>query len=884
MPITAISPGTVTIYGRKVVFNERYPVTGDQVNLEIQYSPPTTTSLGWINFVEVNVRRHLIFEGTQMMFRDIYSFGRDNVGEFRMSNGSSLKTIWEVTDIANIHNIDYIKENDQAVFRLEIDSLRQFIAFDGTEYLAPDFIGAIENQNLHGTAPIDMVIVTPDIFKEQAERLANIHRTYDQLSVAVVDLDHIYNEFSSGVQDISAIRNFMRMLYNQADSASRPRYLQLFGDGSYDPKDRHPENTNLVPTFQSAESLLTGSSFVSDDCFGLLDEDEGLNANGALDIGIGRFPVRDTEQADAAVDKIEHYITNIPEVFGNWRNVVCFIADDEDQNLHFKQAEELAQAVLDNYPVYNIDKIYHDSYQQVTSPSGPRYPEVNARINERVNAGALIINYTGHGGETGWSAERVVEIKDINAWSNWDRLPLFITATCEFSRFDDPEGTSAGELVFLNQHGGGIGLFTTTRLAFATSNFSLNKRVYQHMFRKENGEHLRIGDIFRHSKFPVVNNNRNIVLLGDPAVKLAYPEYYIQTTSFNDVPVPAASDTVQALTKVSVEGEIIQSDSSLLESFNGILTPEVFDKAKIIRTIGNDPKSYPAEFLVQSDCIYKGKVTVQDGKFSFSFMIPKDIFFDYGNGKISYYACNDEIDAHGYYDQMIVGGLDQDAIMDNTGPQIDLFMNHEEFVTGDVINPDPMMYAYLSDESGINSLGNGIGHDITLLFNDGTNQYITLNEYFEPDLDSYQSGKILFPFSDLANGSYTLSLKAWDLQNNSSTSSLDFIISDNIKLAVGNLLNYPNPFYSSTKFVFDHNQYNGDLSVEIRIFDITGKLVNIIGPVDILSTGYQPEEIAWDGKDLNGNTISGGVYIYKMKIDNNKDPYSELSGKLIVIQ
>jgi hypothetical protein len=884
MPITGISPGAITVYGRRVVFNELFPVTSDQVNLEITYDPPTTTSMGWINFVEVNVNRHLIFEGTQMMFRDIHSFGRDNIGEYIVSNGSDIEAIWEITDPGNVKNIDYNTENDQAKFRLEIDSLRQFVAYDGTAFLKPEYIGAIENQDLHSLAPVDMVIITPDIFREQAERLANIHRTYDQLSVAVVDLDHIYNEFSSGIQDIAAIRNFMRMLYNQADSSSAPRYLQLFGNGSYDPKDRHHENTNFIPTFQSAQSLSPGSSFVSDDFFGLLDEDEGHDATGALDIGIGRFPVRDLEQAKAAVDKIEHYITHTPQVYGNWRNIVCFIADDEDQNMHFKQAEELAQYVRQNYPEYNIDKIYHDSYQQITTPGGKRYPEVNARINDRVNNGALIINYTGHGGETGWSEERVVEIADINAWSNWDRLPLFITATCEFSRFDDPEHTSAGELVFLNQHGGGIALFTTTRLAFATSNFNMNKRVYEYIFKKENGEYLRIGDIFRFSKVPVINSNRNIVLLGDPALRLTYPEYNIIATSFNGESVAAVSDTARALTKVTVEGEIVRSDSSLVENFNGILSPEVFDKEKRIMTIGNDPKSYPAEFFVQNDCIYRGKVTVKDGKFSFSFIIPKDIFFDYGNGKISFYANNDQSDACGYWDEMIIGGLDQEAIIDNTGPEIDLFMNREDFVAGDILNPDPLMYVYLSDESGINALGNGIGHDITLLFNDGSEQYITLNDYFEPDLDSYQSGKILFPFSDLANGSYTLRLKAWDLHNNSSTFTTNFLISDNIKLAVGNLLNYPNPFTLSTKFAFDHNQYGGDLKVEIKIFDINGRLVNIIGPVDVLSTGYQPESIEWDGKDLNGNRISAGVYIYKMRIDNNKDLYSELSGKLIVVR
>jgi hypothetical protein len=335
---------------------------------------------------------------------------------------------------------------------------------------------------------------------------------------------------------------------------------------------------------------------------------------------------------------------------------------------------------------------------------------------------------------------------------------------------------------------------------------------------------------------------------------------------------------------VTVEGEILDHEGKRIHDYHGMLEPEVYDKPSAIRTLGQDPKSFPADFSLQKDCLYRGNVSVDSGTFGFTFLIPKDIFYEYGFGKISYYSNNELVDASGYFDNLLVGGLDENVNDDHQGPEIALFLNDEQYIEGDVVHPNPLLIIYLEDENGINALGNGIGHDITLSMDGQDENKTILNDYFEYDINSYQRGEIQYPLYNLPEGVHTVSIKAWDLLNNSSTAITEFMVSDNIKLAVGNLLNYPNPVVEGTSFTFDHNQYDANLEVELQLFDIQGRLVNILGPYEILSTGYQPEPIYWDGHDNGGNLLSTGIYIYKLKISNNKEAYSELSGKLIIFR
>ncbi|MCF8297205.1 MAG: type IX secretion system sortase PorU [Saprospiraceae bacterium] len=878
--------------------------SNSNINISITFNNTSSSSSGWLNYLEINAIRQLKMHGNQMLFRDISSIGPGNISEFILTNASSETVIWDVTNFIEPKEIGSNLNGNVLNFRLGTDSLREFVAHNGNYYYSTTFVGKVANQNLHATAQKDMIIVCHASFIDQAKRLAEFHQDKDGLSVLVVEPAAIYNEFSSGIQDISAIRDFIKMFYERAGSDPKklPKYLLLFGDGSYDNRDRIANNTNYIPTFQSRNSLNPGASYVTDDFYGLLDDNEGYESNGNLDIGIGRFPVQTLTEATNMVDKVIRYTSNgtslgqssgcnnftsgIPNL-GDWRNVVCFVADDEDSNTHINDAEKLARYLDTTYQQYNIDKIYFDAYSQISTPGGQRYPDVKDAINKRVDKGALLVDYIGHGGEVGWSHEAVLEIADINSWTNKNNMPVFLTATCEFSRFDDPGRTSAGELVFLNSNGGAIAMFTTTRLAYSNTNYLINYYFFRNAFKKVNGEYLRMGDLICKAKVesgsPI--NNRNFILLGDPALQLAYPENTAFTTQINGATVSITSipDTLKALSKVTITGFVGDENGIKKQDFNGILYPTVFDKAATLTTRANDPASYPKNFQIQKNILYKGKASISNGDFSFSFIVPKDIAYKFDFGKISYYAANDETDASGYFKNVIIGGSSDNPIIDNTGPEIDIFMNDDSFVFGGVTDEKPLLLCYVADSNGVNTVGNGIGHDIVAILDANTEKSIVLNDYYEADLDSYSKGKIRYPFSDLDEGTHNLKVKVWDVMNNSSEAFTEFVVSESAELALKHVLNYPNPFTTKTSFYFEHNQPCNNLAVQIQIFTISGKLLKTIDEI-ALCNGYRSEPIIWDAKDDFGDRIGKGVYIYKLKVKTTDGKYSEKIEKLVILK
>ena len=505
------------IYARPITSTyETFYADDEIVDIRISFAKHGTIDVGWLNYIELNYTRHLAFSGGQLSFRDTRPVGEGNIARYHIQDPGLGISCWDVTDPASIKAPVVSPEPGNYTFKASADQLREFIAFNGTQFFTPDFIEKVENQDLHSFQPVDFIVVAYPMFLEQANRLAEYHMIYDGMDFHVITPQQIYNEFSSGAQDVSAIRDFVKMLYDRAEPGDEPRYLLLFGDASYDYKGYLPENNNLVPAFQSRESLKTAASFVTDDSFGILDNDEGSNASGTVDIGVGRFPVLTVEQAEEMVDKTINYMMPVRENFGPWRNSICFVGDDEDNNTHLGQAEGLAEITDTLGPTFNINKVYLDAYPQLNTPSGDRYPDANEAINKAVNNGSLIINYTGHGGEIAWAGERVLDVPTILSYKNITRLPAFVTATCEFSRYDDPGLVSAGELVFLNSEGAGIGLFTTTRLAFSQSNYALNKRFYYDAFiiDEATGEYPRMGDLIKASKTPSNQNIKNFVLLG----------------------------------------------------------------------------------------------------------------------------------------------------------------------------------------------------------------------------------------------------------------------------------------------------------------------------------------------------------------------------------
>jgi hypothetical protein len=857
-----------------------YLTASPEINITVEYIPASPSSNMWLDYIYINAISELKFTSGQRSFRYLHSVGDGAVSSFIISNTTEDVVVWDVTDYITPKNMEVSFSGDYTNFITPTNHLREFIVFDGSLYHQASFAGKVQNQNLHGTEPVDYVLVAHPVFMEEAKRLKQLHETRHHFDVLLTTPEEIYNEFSSGKQDPTAIRDMMKMFYDRSEG-TKPRFLLLFGNGSFDPKDRVEHNTNFVVTFQTEESLMTASSYVVDDYFGMLDNDEGNDAIGYLDVGIGRFPVNTPEEGKIVVDKILSYLEPGEPQFGKWRTEICLIADDEDGNLHLAQADSLASRFGFIPHGYNLNKIYLDAFPQTSTPSGDRYPEVNKKIKEQVDRGALIVNYIGHGGTGGWAHERILQQNDMTGWNNSPKLPVFITATCEFSRFDDPEIRSGGELVFLNPHGGGIALFSTTRLAYAQANFRLNERVYLHAFPQNSG-HPFLGEIIRESKPPGQWSTRNFVLLGDPGIRMAYPEYSVITKTINENPISAMkTDTLRALQKVDISGEITNSDGMIVDGFNGLICPVLYDKPTVYKTFGNDPGSFPVEYTNQDKILWHGISTVENGKFSFSLVIPRDIGPQFGKGKFSYYAYSETNDAVGFFNQFSIGGVDQNAVLDNTGPDIKLFINDLNFISGDITHENPLLLAFLSDESGINLSDGAIGRNITCILNNDYSNKMILDDYFIPDLDSYQSGSIIFPFSNLPDGYHTLKLKAWDAYGNPSEKSIDFVIDRLGILRLTQLINYPNPFSATTTFAFRHTRPGEMLDIEIDIFDLTGQLI-VSHSSRILSTNTYTPFLDWNIKNSRDLTIESGIYIYQVTVTDEAGHKARQHQKLIV--
>lgn len=858
---------------------------------------------GWLDYIAVNVRRQLIMSGNQMLFRDVQSWGDGNVAEYNLASATSVEHLWDVTDI---HNVNIVEADDQGgakVFRFPSDELKTFLAHTGSGYLNPISGEKIDNQNLHGLDFADFVIISHPNFLSAANELAD-YRRGQGMTVHVVTPQQIYNEFSSGTQDITAFKMFMKMFYDRANSPEdMPKNLLLFGNATYDYKNINGDGGMFVPSYQSANSLSQTVSYVSDDYFGFLDDEEGEGLWDLVDIGIGRLPIKTPEEARNMVSKVKSYesmVTDMPtgescdDGVGDsqnedWKNVISFVADDEESvsniHMHLEQSERIVDKVTDEHPVFNINKIYFDAFQQESTPGGQRYPDVNNAIDRRVDRGALIMNYTGHGGVNGWAHERVLTNSMINDWSNGKRMPLFVTATCEFARFDDPASVSAGELVVLNPNGGGIGLLTTTRLVYASPNEVLNTNFFDYALDfDDDGKPRCIGEITQLTKRATSGsiNSMNFTLLGDPTVRLNYPTYKVNTTEINGVSVTQTTDTLKALSHITVSGEIVDENNQVMTDFNGVIFPLVFDKMSEVETLGNNSNGGPTNYEVFNNQLFRGKASVTNGQFEFSFVVPKDISFAFGPGRLSYYAFSGSKEANGYNHDIIVGGSDENAAEDNEGPEIELYMNDESFVFGGLTDETPLLLAKLFDQSGINTTGAGIGHDLTATLNEKTDQRIILNDYYESDMDTYQSGQIRYQFSELEEGPYTLKLKAWDVHNNSSEELLEFVVARSEEMALSHVLNYPNPFTTRTQFMFEHNQICSDLRVQIQVYTVSGKLVKTLNE-HVRTNGYRADPIEWDGRDDFGDRLGRGVYVYKVAVLNPDGEKAEKYEKLVIL-
>jgi len=858
-------------------------------NLGINYNftPGVSGAEGWIDWFEIFCRRNLVLDNNgQLLFRDWNSVGAGHVVSFSIQNAASAE-VWDIGNPASAIKMNATANGSNLSFVNDAGSLHEYVVFSGN-FPAPVAIGRIDNQNLHHSGPGDLIIVTYPPFLPEAQRIALLHQQKDNLKTIIATTEQIFNEFSSGIPDPTAIRDFVKMYYDKAgtDSTKRTRYLMLLGDASFDYKNRLKNNTSYVPAYENSFSLDPLSTYTSDDFFGFLDDNEDINSGtvtNLLDIGIGRIPAQTIAQVRAYIDKLVAYTD--PKSLGPWRNQQTFVADDQDQNLHLNDAEAITSAAAITNPLFIQNKIYLDAYTQTSTPAGSRYPEVNKAINTQIENGTLILNYNGHGSYTRLAEEAVLEKEIADSWNNPNRLPLFITATCDFAPYDNPALNSLGEYILLREKTGAIALMTTTRLVFAFSNRIMNRNYLQAALQpRADGSYPRLGDAVKQAKnFTYqtqtdITNNRKFTLLGDPALILAYPKYRVITDSINGKAVSLVPDTLKALQKYTIKGRVTDAAGLVQSGFNGTLYATVFDKAQTLSTRVNDADSYLQSFKVQNSQLFRGKVTLANGVFELGLIVPKDINYQLGNGNISYYADNGLQDGNGNFSGFLIGGS-QGLSSDREGPVIKAYLDNLNFVNGMLVEPSPLLLLQISDSSGINIAGEGIGHDITAVIDGNPDQNFVLNSFFETELNTYRQGSIRFQLPVLAEGAHTMVIKAWDAANNSSETSIRFTVKKNTFTILG-LLNYPNPFEGSTRFRFEHNRPNANMQWTINIYTPFGKRVKTLAGT-INSNGTRSSEVDWNGSVDHQSALSTGLYIYQLELSTAGGEKAVKAGKLI---
>ncbi|MCF6350393.1 MAG: type IX secretion system sortase PorU [Flavobacteriaceae bacterium] len=896
------NPNPSTQVGKTNTGNANFTATNESLNIEVVYDSNNNPSTrAYLDYIEVNGVKNLIARDKQFSFRNYQAASQTGVVAYQIQNSSNIFQIWNVTDKINVSQVSNQSTGNDFSFKTSGGILNEYLILNENDYYEPEIIQnrLVENQNLHAIKDIDYLIITTDELRSEAQRLADYHKQNSGFTTLILNPEKIYNEFSSGAKDVTAIRDFIRHLYlNASTTEKRIKYVLLFGDTSFDFKNIEENNGPIdIVAFQSVNSLDLAESFVTDDFFGMMDDNEGFfsrNANlinDMKDVATGRMPVKNSIEAKSAIDRTLSYYQK--EAFGKWRSHISLVADDldnESYNFDLQENTELiADNIKDNKPVYNITKIYADAFVQEINAGGERYPTVKEAITNAIERGSLILNYFGHGGENGWASERILDVPQVQNWHNKETLPLFITVTCEFSRLDNPNRNTAGEFLFSNANGGSVNMLTTTRAVYINSGGRFNVGLINNLLEFDTNDNLTIAESLMKTK----NQNTDfrqrffIYFFGDPAMKLPIAKPSVRITEMNDTPIDQQLDTIKALSHVYFKGIITDNNNHLIPDFNGELFVTIYDKSTDRETLNNDNYTGSPNTMVfdsRESKIFNGRASVINGEWKFDFIAPRDIRIAYGNAKLSFYSDNQIIDKSGYNTSIIIGGINEDAPEDTIGPTIKLFMNDESFVDGGNTNESPLFLAVLEDESGINTSLTAVDHDIIAILDGDATNPIIMNDFYETELNDFRKGKVKFPFRNLEVGLHTITFKSWDTYNNSSEATLNFVVVSDNDLVLDNVLNYPNPFINYTEFWFNHNKPSETLEAQVQIFTVSGRLIKTLNQT-VLNNGTHSRSIVWNGLDDFGNKIGKGVYIYKLNVKVlSNGLQSEKFEKLVILQ
>lgn len=838
----------------------------------IAFSAGENAASGYLDFIELNCHAPLTFHGGQLTIRNDQTPA--TTVRYSVNGLTSGVRVWEVTRAGEERELALNAGgwNDSAV------AGRVYVLFDGSQYLTPTAVEPVDHQNLHGCPAAELVVVAHPSLLSEAQRIATLHEIFDDISTITVTDRQVYNEYSSGKQDPMALRTFLRDL-KARHPGEPPRWMLLMGSGTYD--NRHLLGGDNVPTVVTYETPYSfdedGVSYCSDDIMGYLSPNGRGANNETMEVSIGRLPAKSLAEARHMVNKIEGYLTRRDLLTngerGDWRNYVTLLADDADpgrptDSAFAHSSEVVASNINRNYPQLNIDKIYADSYHQSSGAIGSYYPDLNNALRQRINKGCLLLNYIGHGSSSYIGTERYIELSDVNSYSNVDRLPLFVTSTCTYGRFDLPDIVSGAE-AFLLAPAGAVAVISASRPISHIERF--NNDVIQFALNPNN----TIGDALRLAK------NRTVVaqsigLMGDPALRLSQPDHRIVVTHINARPVAdGVDDTATVLSRVTVSGEVQDSNGTLLTDFNGTLYPIVFDRPMRSSTLANDNPGTEVSFTQQKNILYRGNHPVVDGRFEYSFIVPQDVSYQYGYAKLSHYAKSASDHATGCYNQLLLGGLNDTATVDTTAPVVRLYIGDTNFIDGGITDANPSLLALLSDATGINA-GSGLGHDITAVLDSNPGSLVVLNDLYEPDVEQAGNGTVSYRFTDLTPGRHTLTLKAWNIFNRSAEATVSFTVCQPDTMVLSELRCYPNPASDRARFMLEVNTPARIISAEMQIYNSHGRCILTHTPA-VSTDGYVVGPFDWEV-----STVPPGLYLARIIVTDNDGRTFQQSTKCVV--